>query len=121
MKGTSPVYDVGIYHPSYLAPLPKVPDAPALSRISIGWPDVLAQRNVPYAFLYPDSDIMSFPLVVLDSSFPLSEELVEKLTHYVQQGGNVLAELIPSQLDSPAGKRFLSEILGVEILGPHGL
>jgi hypothetical protein len=118
LKGTSPVYDVGVYHPSYLAPLQSVPDAPALSGISIGWSDVLAQRNVPYAFLYPDSEVTSFPLVVLDSSFPLSEGLVEKLTQYVQQGGNVLAELIPSQLDSPAGKRFLSEILGIEILGP---
>ena len=118
LKNTRPVYDAGVYHPSYLAPLPSVPDAPALSRISIGWPDVLAQRNVPYAFLYPDADVSPFPLIVLDSSFPASDEMVERLTRYVQQGGNILAELTPSQLDSPAGRRFLNEVLGVQLLGP---
>jgi hypothetical protein len=61
LQNTTPVYDVAIYHPSYLAPLPQVPNAPGLSRVSAGWPNVFALRNIPYAFLYPDSDLSSSP------------------------------------------------------------
>jgi alpha-L-fucosidase len=114
---TTPVYDAAVYTPSYLAHLPRDPDATVLSSMSIGWPDLLDQRNIPFAYLYPDGNLSPFRLVILDGSFPLSEESVDKVREYVGRGGSVLVEFTPGQLESPAAKRLLSEVLGVHVLG----
>lgn len=120
LRGTDPVYDVGVYHPSYLVPAPRDPDATTLSEVARGWPDVLSQRNIPYAYLYPDSDLSPFQVVILDRSFPASEQLVERILAYVKRGGSILAELNPMQLGSPAGDRLLSELFGIRLAGPTG-
>lgn len=117
---TTPVYDAAVFAPSYIAHLPPDPDATSLSKMSVGWPDLMDQRNIPYAYLYPNSDISSFQLVILDGSFLVSDKTVERIKTYVQQGGSILAELRPPQLKSAAGERLLREVLGVRLLGPTG-
>ena len=118
LRGTSPVYEAAVFHPSHLRPMLADANTPPLGRISRGWPDVLGQRSIPYAYLYPDSDLLPFQVVILDGSFPISEHLVEKVMVYVKQGGNILVELGLNQLMTVAGERLLSEVLGVRLLGP---
>lgn len=117
---TSPVYDGAVFHPSYLSSEAGDSKAPLLSSISRGWADLLGQRNIPYAYLYPDADLSPYRLIVLDGSFPVSDELVERLMMYVKRGGRVLAELKPNQLDSPAGDRLLSDVFGIHLQGTTG-
>jgi alpha-L-fucosidase len=119
LTNTSPVYDVGIFHPSYLARQALHPEDTALTSMSNGWADMLDQRNLPYSFLYPNADLSPYRLVVLDSSFPLSNESVQKVEEYVRGGGNVLVELSPDQLQSAAAKTLLSTVLGVQVVGSN--
>src|SRR5205823_4638498 len=64
-SGTSPVYEAALFHPSYLASEAGDSGAPLLSNISRGWGDLLGQRNISYAYLYPDPDFSPFQLIVL--------------------------------------------------------
>jgi alpha-L-fucosidase len=117
---TKAAYDAAVFAPSYLAHLPPDADATRLTEMSHGWPDLLDQRNIPYAYLYPNSEISSFQLLILDGSFPVSDRTVEQVKSYVEQGGSILAELRPPQLDSSAGEELLREVLGIRIVGPTG-
>ena len=92
---------------------------PALTSMSNGWADMLDTRNLPYSFLYPNAELSPYKLVILDSSFPLSNESVQKVEDYLRGGGNVLVELNPEQLASPAAKTLLSTVLGVQLLGQN--
>jgi hypothetical protein len=119
LTNTSAVYDIGIFHPSYLARQTSYSDDTALTSMSNGWADILDQRNLPYSFLYPNAELSPYSLVILDSSFPISNESVQKVAEYVRGGGNVLVELNPDQMASPAAKTLLSTVLGVQILGQN--
>ncbi|HEY2931531.1 MAG TPA: alpha-L-fucosidase [Acidobacteriota bacterium] len=117
LTGTKPLYDAAIFHPSYLGSGSSERDAPPLTRLSRGWADLLGQRNIPYAYLYPDADLSPFPLVILDTSFPVTEESVDRVKAYVGKGGSILVELNSEHLQSQAGIRLLSEVLGVRLRG----
>jgi hypothetical protein len=116
---TRPVYDAAVFHPSYVSHPSYEPDDTPLTKMSVGWPDLLDQRNIPYAYLYPNGDLSPFPLTVLDASFPLSEQRVTDVANYVQRGGNILVEFTPSQVQHPSAKRLLAEVLGVQVLGTN--
>jgi hypothetical protein len=117
---TKPVYDVAMFFPTYLAGSAE-PTSNPWARMTTGWADLLVERQVPASYLYPDApDLSPFQLVILDKSYPVSDELVTRVAEFVRNGGSVLAELTAEQVASPAGQRLLDEVLGVRLLGETG-
>lgn len=120
LVNTKPVYDVALFFPTYLAG-PREKASTPWARLTTGWADLLIERQIPTSYLYPDNpDLSQFQLLVLDRSFPPSDNLVEQVAEFVRAGGSILAELTAEQVASRAGQRLLDEVLGVHLLGSTG-
>ena len=116
-----PVYDAALFFPTYLARLRDNRTPSSEARVTSGWDSLLVERQIPFSYLYPDNyDFSPFQLLILDSSFPVSDERVDHVAEFVKRGGNILAELTEEQVDSPAGQRLLADVLGVRLLGETG-
>ena len=103
---TEPVYDAALLqHPSqYGWPRPA------------GWATVFAERDIPYAIVYPDADLSPYPLVVLDDAIAVDADLATRLAEHVRVGGSLLVECDAAQFGTPAGG-ILQEVLGLRDLG----
>jgi len=99
---TKPVYDVAMFFPTYL--LSAEPHQTRCARMKTAGLILLVERQVPASYLYPDApDLSPFQLVILDKSYPVSDELVTRLAEFVRNGGSVLASSRQKQVASPAG------------------
>ena len=118
--------EVGAYvraRERYLVDTEPVLDAALLQRATAygwpreaGWSDVLVQRDLPFALVYPDADLSAYRLVILDDAVGCDEVLAQRLREYVAAGGNLLVEAGAAAFGTPTGE-ILSEVLGVT---PHG-
>jgi len=106
---TEPVLDAALFQPPSQYGWPR----PA------GWATVFAERDIPYAILYPDADLSPYPLVVLDDAIAVDAELATRLAEHVRAGGGLIVEGEAARFGTPAGD-ILQEVLGVRDLGETG-
>ena len=77
---TEPVYDVAYMMPGNYR------------GVRWYWDSVLTERDVPYDFVYKNSDLSKYQLVITDPHIALDIEMADKLNDYVRNGGNLIVE-----------------------------
>ena len=108
LVGTEPIYDAAVLLPAneygskWEVPQPG------------GWGTVLVERDIPFAYVYPDADLTPYRLIILDGRVPLDEALARKIAAYVSQGGNLVVEYDGAGWDTPAGA-IMAEVLGIGV------
>jgi hypothetical protein len=113
---TRPVYDVAM-----LAGAPMgLSNSWYDPRASGGWATALLERHIPFSWVFRDTNLSAFPLVIFDGEYPLDEELAGELSDYVRNGGSLLVEHNGAAFDRPGGEYLLKEVLGVRCLGETG-
>jgi len=113
LLNTRPVYDAGIFQPEteYGGPFGVQPPA--------DWAAVFLERDIPFAFLYPDAELVSYPLLILDGAVIPDLELAKKLAEYVHAGGSLIVECTAAAFGTAEGA-IMSEILGIVGRGKTG-
>jgi len=82
LVGTRPVYDAALFQQPSQYGWPR----PA------GWHTVFAERDIPFAILYPDADLSPYHLLVLDDAIAADERLAQRLAEHVRGGGSLIVE-----------------------------
>lgn len=109
LTDTEPVYDVAVWgHKKGSMPL---------ERGFSGWGTALLERHSLFGFLYPDSELERYPLVIVDGTYPMDKGERERFVDYVEGGGNLIVEYSGGGFGSD--DRF-EEMLGVKFLGESG-
>jgi hypothetical protein len=107
---TQPVYDAATF----------VPDTHLYGWVQeAGWNSVFLERDIPFACLYPESEISPFRLLVLDGRVSVDEPLARRMRDYVHAGGSLIVEADAARFGTPAGA-ILSEVLGIACMGTTG-
>ena len=107
LRETSPVYDAVIWGHKKGSMPPE--------RGFSGWGTALLERHVPFGFLYPDSDIEPYPLVMVDGTYPVDGRMKDRLIDFVEVGGKLIVEYSGAGF---VGDDRLEDLLGVRYLGP---
>ena len=113
LVGAEPIYDAAVLLPANEYGSKWEVPQPA------GWGTVLVERDIPFAYVYPDADLTPYRLVILDGRVALDESLARKVADYVAQGGNLLVECDAAAWDTPAGAT-MAEVLGITSFGKAG-
>jgi len=109
LLNTKPVYDAALFQPITAHGWPR----PA------GWHTVLAERDIPYAILYPDADLAPYRLLILDDTIVPDEMLAMRISEFVKAGGSLIVEAGCAAWGTPAGD-ILSDVLGISSPGVTG-
>lgn len=113
LVGTQPVFDAAVLQSESQYGISWDDCAPT------GWPSVLMERDVPFAFAYPGADLSRYRLVILDDRVGMDESLAHTLARYVHEGGNLIVECKAAAFGTPAGD-VLAPVLGLYALGQTG-
>jgi Alpha-L-fucosidase len=113
LVGTEPVLDAALVQAEGAYGVTSECPAPG------GWDTVLPERDIPFAYVYPDADLSPYRLVILDGRAPMGEALAAKVADYVRQGGNLIVEGEAAAHGTPAGA-VLAEVLGLSGMSRMG-
>ena len=76
-----------------------------------GWIDALQESGISSSVIYEyqlaDTDLSEYPLLILPSAYAMTDESIEALKKYVENGGRLITE--------PDSCKYISEITGVEM------
>jgi hypothetical protein len=106
LVGTEPLFDAAIilpetvYGSTYDCPRPG------------GWDTVFTERDIPFAYVYPDGDLSPYQLAILDGRVPADEALAQRLADFVREGGSLIVEGQAASFGTPA-EPILAEVLGI--------
>jgi len=106
LVGTAPVLDAALLLPT--AAYSSSFDCPQPG----GWDTVMAERDTPFAYVYPGADLSPYRLVILDGRVPADEGLARQVADYVAQGGALLVEGDAAGYGTPAWP-IMAEVLGL--------
>ena len=56
------------------------------------WDSPLTERDIPYDFVYRNTDLSKYQLVILDPHITLDMDIINELEDYVKNGGNLIVE-----------------------------